>query len=227
MGKRYAIPLILWVVIIGSFLLAGSWIISSASGYRFNTQSGRFQKTSFLKIRTEPREATVLLQGKQVAVKTPWEAKRLFPGNYEIKIEKPGYHSFTKNVTIEPSQALILDHIVLFKEALGEKASAEEATILEKTGPPSDLYFQGGEIFSAEQLITRRSRDVVAAAWYPNKNYVVYQIDSEIRVVELDGSNDLKLVDLETKKPTKFSVSSSGELLFYQDGGITKKLALI
>lgn len=227
MGKRHAIPLLLWVVIIGSFLLVSSWIISSATGYRFNTQSGRFQKTSFLKIRTEPREVTVLLQGKQVAVKTPWEQKRLFPGNYEIKIEKPGYHSWAKNVTIEPSQALVLDRIVLFKQALPQAASPEEAATLEKANPPDDLYFQGGEIFSAERIITRRSADVVAATWYPNKNYVVYQIYSEIRVVELDGSNDLKLADLETKKPTKFSVSNNSELLFYRDGGSTKKLVLI
>lgn len=212
---------------IGSFLLAGSWIVMSASGYRFNTQSGRFQKTSFLRIRTEPRDATVLLQGKQVAVKTPWEQKRLFPGNYEIKIEKSGYHSWSKNLTIEPSQALVLDHIVLFKQALPEQASADEAATLEKTNPPDDLYFQGGEIFSAERIITRRSGDILAVAWYPDKNYVVYQIDSEIRAVELDGSNDLKLADLESKKPSKFSVSGNGELLFYRDGETTKKLVLI
>lgn len=226
MGKRHAIPLLLWGLMIGSFLLLGSWIISSASGYRFNAQSGRFQKTSFLRIRTEPREVTVLLQGKQVAVKTPWEQKRLFPGNYEIKIEKSGYHSWAKNVTIEPSQALVLDHIVLFKQAPGEQASAEEATLLENTRPPDDLYFQGGEIFSAERIITRRSGDILAVAWYPTKDYVAYQIDSEIRVVELDGSNDLKLVDLETKKPTKFSFTSDGERFFYQDGARAKKLVL-
>ncbi|MBI3261155.1 PEGA domain-containing protein [Candidatus Berkelbacteria bacterium] len=227
MGKRHAIPFLLWAVIIGSFFLVSSWIISSATGYRFNAQSGRFQKTSFLKIRTDPREATVVLQGKQVAVKTPWEAKRLFPGNYDITIEKPGYHSWAKNVTIEPSQALILDRIVLFKQALSQEASPEEAVALDKANPPDDLYFQGGEIFSAERIITRRSRDVAAATWYPNKNYVVYQIDSEIRVVELDGSNDLKLADLEAKKASKFSVSNNGELLFYRDGESAKKLVLI
>lgn len=168
-----------------------------------------------------------MLQGKQVAVKTPWEGKRLFPGNYEIKIAKSGYHSWSKNVTIEPSQALVLDHIVLFKEALSQAASLEEAIVLEKTSRPDDLYFRGGEIFSAERIITRRSADVLAVAWHPNKNYVAYQIDSEIRVVELDGSNDLKLVDLETNKPTKFSFTSDGERFLYQDGASTKKLALI
>jgi len=226
MGKRHAIPILAWALMIGSFLLLSSLLLTTASGYRFNTQSGRFQKTSFLKIRTEPRDVTVSLQGNQVAVKTPWERKRLFPGSYEIKVEKSGYHTWSKILTIEPSQALVLDDVVLFKQALPQEASPEEAKTLDKTSPPDDLYFQGGEIFSAERIITRLSRDVLAVAWYPNRHYVAYQIDSEIRIVELDGSNDLKLVDLENNRPAKFNFESNGELFFYQDGARHKKLVL-
>lgn len=227
MGKRYAIPVLLWGLAAGSFLVLGSLLIMSASGYGFNLQSGRFQKTSFLRIRSVPREVTLLLQGKLVAQRTPWERKRLFPGSYEIKIEKPGYHTWSKIITIEPSQALVLDEVVLFKQAAPEPASAEEATLVEKGAEPDDLYFQGGEIFSVEQVITRLSRDVLAVAWHPGKHFVAYQIDTEIRVVELDGSNDFKLADLETKKPTKFSFTNDGERFLYQDGKSTKKLVLI
>lgn len=216
--------LLLWVFLVVSFVIIGAVLISSASGYRYNPKTRRIQKTALLRVRSRPRDVSVVLNGKVLATKTPWEKSRLLPGSYELKLEKPGYSSWIKTIELAPSEARVYGGVVLFKEVSSvEIAEQEQAKLVENIDQPADLYFQGGEIFTADRLITRVSRDVLWTTWYPDKNYVGYQVENEIRIVEFDGSNDIKLVKLSSNKPTVFVFSSDGKQVVFKDDGEVKK----
>jgi len=219
--------ILFWIPIGISFLLLASWLVLTASGFRFNPASRRLVKTAYLRIRSEPRQVEVYLNGKLIATKTPVEHKRLLPGSYDLKLEKPGFYTWGKTINLIPSQAILLTEIALFRSAAPvEPASASEASELSSVKKSDDLYFQDGEIFTADFLVTRLSRDVLAVTWYPGKHYVVYQVGREIRTVEIDGSNDFKLVELGSDKPSVFQFSGDGERLIFQDGDKVKKLTL-
>lgn len=220
--------ILLWVFIVTSFLLVGSAIIVSASGYRFSVRTSKFEKTAFIRIKTLPREADIWFDGKKVASRSPWQKGRLFPGSYDLKIQKPSYFDYSKTVNLSPSQALIAEKIVLFKKD-GEltKATEEEVKTLASFKRPDDLFVHSAEIFTAEKLITRLSRDVFEATWYPNKNYVMYQVGGELHVTEIDGSNDIKLLELGSDKPTQFMVSSDDKFLIVRTAEGVKKLRLL
>lgn len=216
-----------WVALAISFVVFGAWIVASATGYRLDFKSGRLQKTAFLKVRSQPREVNVYLAQKLVATKTPWEKKRILPGSYELKLEKSGYSSWTKIVTLAPEQAVIFDDVVLFRsDPQPQVASPDEAMLLERASKPDDLFIHGGEIFTADRLITRLSDDVLHVTWYPGKQYLAYQVSREIKVIEVDGSNDQRLVELTSGLPATFTFSDDGDALVYKDGTEIKRIQL-
>ncbi len=117
------------------FLVLGPLLIIYARGYRFDLARQRVVKTGGLSIDSTPRNAQVYLNGtytepnwierrfvifktlfgmRKMGGNTPAIFQNLIPDSYQIIVEKPDYHTWTKKIEIYPEQVAFLENIYLF-----------------------------------------------------------------------------------------------------------------
>jgi len=76
-------------------------VVFYSEGWRFNAKDGIIQKTGMLAIRSTPEGAKVYLNEK-TATATNDTIPSLTPGIYNIKVEKEGFETWTKEVEVFP-----------------------------------------------------------------------------------------------------------------------------
>lgn len=131
----------LYSTFIAAFFVITTLVISYANGYTFSWTSGRLIKTGMFVLNTEPIGANIFLNGQKQTewtslgrsqdVVTPAKIKNLAPGEYVVKIEKPGYHSWQKKLFIRSGESTYAETVVLFSDT--------EPKLLSK-GASDELY---------------------------------------------------------------------------------------
>jgi len=119
------------------FILFTPLILLYANGYRFDRKEKTFIKTGSLFINSYPREAAVIINGKQQKAtkwldpfsffwklfgsakyggETPTIINNLSPGKYEIEVVKNGFQKWRKEAIIKPNLTTHFEKIQLFFE---------------------------------------------------------------------------------------------------------------
>lgn len=96
------------------FILASPFLIIFATGYKYNSKNGAWEKTSSLAIDSIPSGAKIKLNGKLVKETTPAHISRLLPGIYEVSVSKPGYSTWKKTLETAASSVVFANSIRLF-----------------------------------------------------------------------------------------------------------------
>ncbi len=78
-------------------------------GFRFDIDEGQVERYAFLQFSSTPSGATVLIDGSQIGQKTPSKAS-IKPGTHKIQMQKTGYQTWTKTVTINPGTLTWLNY---------------------------------------------------------------------------------------------------------------------
>lgn len=230
-GFLYFLRLPLIMIII---LLISGYLILIANGYKINFQAKKIQKTGMIYLKSLPREVTIYLNGQEKANHTPARFSDLSPGRYDIEINKDNYHHWQKTLIVEPGLVSVEDSVVLFLNKPEFLDITEEEKKDFKKLPNkllnTDLQIRDSSeiwIRSAngenDFLVTRLSQPIKKVAYYSDKKHLLFQVEKEIKVIDLDGSNNIKLVEFSSEDPTEFFVDDKGEILFYQDGEEIKK----
>ncbi|MFW0862363.1 MAG: PEGA domain-containing protein [Candidatus Komeilibacteria bacterium] len=109
---------IAWIGFVVLFFLILPVLFSQALGYKYNSDKHKFEATGILFVKTYPRDAQLILNDKAMDDKTPWQQPKLLPGVYNLKITKPNYLDWEKNITIYEHTTTFVEDIVLFKRSL-------------------------------------------------------------------------------------------------------------
>ncbi len=208
-------------------------ILFYAEGYRFNYKNLKVSKTGVIALNSFPREATIKVNDKIKAKKTPF-SENLLSGYYNVEILKAGYFSWTQSVMVEPELVKNFKNIVLFKEKPEIRSLTDQKTIKELNSPidtlavrsSNGLFQSDYEIWVDGDLITRFSEPIYRAIWYTDKQHILYQQGQEIRVIESTGTNDTLLISLSESFPTSFFTNDKGDQLYYKDGSEYKVAAV-
>jgi hypothetical protein len=126
------------LLLIASFFVISPALILYTAGYRYNFNTHKVSTTGVLSIDVEPDDASVyindeiieknlplylkvlrFLQGKSTTEKAvlPLRFSDLTPDVYHVYIEKEGYKSWDKEVTVENNKTTYIKNIELFLEA--------------------------------------------------------------------------------------------------------------
>lgn len=199
---------IIYLAFILVFILITPVIILYATGYRYNFQKHRFQKTGILIIKSEPSGANIYLNGGVQKNTTPARIADLIPENYLIEVGKDGYHSWQKNLPVASNLTTFAENITLFGNNLpivlidgdvsyltaspdyGKLAyvlsgeDGDEAWIFDLKNSKRDLLYKtsAGEIFSSARL-----------QWSRDSQKII------ISIVEKTGKNKYVIFDNRTK----------------------------
>ncbi|KUK50007.1 MAG: transmembrane(s)proteins 21..43 [Parcubacteria bacterium 33_209] len=102
------------------FLIIGPSIIMYSQGYRFDIKKFQFVETGAIYIKVFPEEANLYIDDEYIN-KTSFFTRdilvqNLLPENYNIRVEKEGYHFWEKNLEIESKKVTEAKYIILFNE---------------------------------------------------------------------------------------------------------------
>jgi hypothetical protein len=84
-------------------------------GYRFNRYDGKVEQGGLVQFDSKPSGATVLLDGTQLAAKTPSKLT-VSAGSHQVTMTRDGYLQWTKTVTVKAGAVLWLDYTLLYPE---------------------------------------------------------------------------------------------------------------
>jgi len=94
-AKRLIINILILLFLVGGTVAA----IQYAKGYRPNLREGSLQGSGLLNVTSYPKSARVIINDKLTTVTD--DKLYLYPGNYNIKIEKDGFHPWIKTVPLK------------------------------------------------------------------------------------------------------------------------------
>lgn len=186
-------------------------MILEAYGFRINFKTLKFQQTGIISLNGEPKTVNLTMNNVKKNVNLPVRMTKLLPGYFEIILQKDGYVPWIKMEKLEAGQAINENEILLFLDApkvtkLPEnKAQNERIEKTFKEGNPN-LIIKENEIWLNKKLVTRFSQPIIGAMIMRDFEHIIFQIGKEIRVIESDGSNNTKLIDLPSANPASFTV---------------------
>lgn len=224
--KKMLLIILFWAVLAVSFLFFAFLIVLKANGYQLNYKTWHVIKTGMIILNGEPKDVTIRINHKTLKTGFPERLSNLTIGTYDIEISRENYQGWSKTVNVEPSLALIHEDIILFRNEPSEQDLSENITVDKLRGQFSsaarDLRIEDSEIFLNDILVTRFSQKILAATMYPDNKHIVFQTGSELRVIDIDGSNNKLLINLESAEPSVFSFTNKGSTIIYLDEGILK-----
>ncbi|MBI2607741.1 MAG: PEGA domain-containing protein [Candidatus Doudnabacteria bacterium] len=83
------------------FLIIVPPLVLFASGFQIDWSNFAIVKTGTLVVETEPGKALVYLSDKKQRGATPSTIRFLLPKDYQVRIEKPGYQTWTKRLSVK------------------------------------------------------------------------------------------------------------------------------
>ena len=131
---------IMWSLFALFFVLAPT-ITFYTAGWRYNWFLRRLEQTGVISIDAWPRDADVYLNGIKITASLPLRLGGSVPGTYHIKIQKPGYKSWKKDITVESRQSTYIKNIFLFKDSLPALLLKDSGNALERIYPSFDGHY--------------------------------------------------------------------------------------
>lgn len=83
------------------FLIITPVLVLYARGFQFDWQTKQIVKTGALVVKTEPTKTKIFLNNKLQKELTPSNVRFLIPGDYDVRLEKDDYLSWTKRLGIK------------------------------------------------------------------------------------------------------------------------------
>jgi len=96
------------------FVAGLPFILSYALGYKFNTRTFKFVKTGLIFVRTQPAGASIYLNGRLVAEKSPASMPELLPGSYKVTLELTRHYPWKGQVEVEAGKVSRVEKVILF-----------------------------------------------------------------------------------------------------------------
>lgn len=213
--------IILWAFLIVSFTLVAVFVLYEANGYRLNRQTWHLEMSGLIALDGLPKQVEIKINGKVKSSVLPYKIAKALPGFYNIEVSKPGYSTWAKNIRITAGQAHEERKIYLYitnpviNLSTGNKTVENIKNDAQKQA--SDLQIIDNEIWFQQKLVTRFSQAPQSVIMSDDRYHFIFQLNNEIRVIDLDGTNNVKLFDLPTAEKVPFADYSNKIFFANQD----------
>lgn len=179
------------VAILIFFVVTATYLVTVASGYKFDWSQRKFIQTGTIHIRSNPQDVKIYLNGKIKGSRSSLKIKYLLPGEYDLKIESEGYKTWEKRVKVEQSLVTEEREIILFWE------NANEQTIATMEGLKDAITSESKEelIYWTDDSLYFQKIDSA------EKNQILNLTDKKIKSVKASNDFDRILIETELTQP--------------------------
>lgn len=119
---------LVFAIFVVVFLVTAPLIVLYTAGYRLNISNRRLQQTGVLAITTLPKGASIVLNGQNLAQKSPYVVQRIMPNKHAVMFQKKGYHEWSQRVDVAEGKTTYVT-ARLFADSQPTLLSSAEATI--------------------------------------------------------------------------------------------------
>jgi len=81
------------------------------------------------------------------------------------------------------------------------------------------LFFPNKKGIEQQKIVARFSQQIKKVKFYPDSQHILFVMDGKLRIIEIDGTNNIELIDLPSEE---FMVSSSGREIYYSINNETR-----
>ncbi|MFH1671227.1 MAG: PEGA domain-containing protein [Candidatus Portnoybacteria bacterium] len=205
------------------FVLVVPLVLFYSWGYSFDWENKKPVLTGGLYLQSSPKEARVYLNDK-LEKETPVFIKRLLPKDYQIRVEKDGFHSWKKKLKIESGLVTEAKDILLIpKELVLEEV--EEFPVQET--PKEVFHIQEPSYIFYKTDQNNSFQEQISLTPLPVQEYQIF-VSNNKRIVVLGKNSQLYLLNPSTKnfelvadniKGVQFS-NDNQKLLFFTSSEI-------
>ncbi len=217
---------IYWAFLIISFCVVGFVLVAKATGYRYNTNVGRWQKTAMLIVDVDPRESLLTIDSKEYPVGQSTRIPNILPGTYKVTVRRNQYLTWTESITFKPGYVINVDPITLFYDKPIEVATnPNDAEDLAAARPDLRVRILDNELWYENSLVSRFADTPSAAILHPDRNHIIYVLGKSIKIIEINGTNDMTIFERSSDQETPLVLRGSDTLLF-KDGETVRQLKI-
>jgi hypothetical protein len=202
------------------FMVLSSASIGYAMGYRFNATRGTIEQTSVIRVggALSGLAANAYLNGALVATALPVKLTTVFPGSYELRIEKPGYQIWQQSIRLVPNERYSFTDLVLLytkPRLVGESLPGQ---VPNQPGFTNGLrVVDTNELWIEDMFITRSSEDIVNARWFTStRSHIVYQKGATLYLYDVRNKVAQALFEAVNAEPVRYAIESDGRILLVQ-----------
>ncbi len=127
------------------FLVTAPLIIGYTAGYRYHFKQHRIVKTGGLFVATDPKDATIEINGTLRNETSPASILNLTPGDYDVRVTKNGYWPWAKRLPVESERMTFASAIVLFKNQLPTLVKSGDITDAALTSRDNTILYRSGD----------------------------------------------------------------------------------
>ena len=198
------------------FAICGFFVVTYAAGYKIDLTSRTISQTGMISVQAD-QDAKIFVNDEQKGV-AKLTLRSVQPGTYTVKVTKPGYFDWNKTIEVDPGGAEIINDVIQFKQNPTVAEFTDTSTGLFKSLPDTDgLVVSSGTILQNGNFVTRFQTDVTGVCWYPDRRYVAFSADNKLKIIEIDGTNLIDLLDKKSTSPVLF-VNSGRSVIYESDG---------
>ena len=198
-------------------------MLYEANGYRLNKTTLRLEQAGLISLDGQPKQSYITINGKVSASSLPVRFQKIFPGQYTILVSHDGYNSWAKTVKIEGGQAYENKKVYLYLSNITAAETTRNITLENITNDAqsqkSSVQILNNEIWYKEKLVTRFGLSPAEAILTDDHTHIMFQLGQELRVMDLDGTNNIKLLDFSSSDSHIFALDSTN-VLFSDNGKI-------
>lgn len=178
-----------------AFIILTPLLLMYTTGYRYNFKKAQVQRTGALVVETEPKAATISLNGKNINDKSPARLNNVLPDEYIIDVVKDGYYPWSKKLNIKPQETTFVEDIILFAKSTPEKISEHEIKEI-FFSPNHDFAIFTTENFKQDYLYLLNLNNQREKLLYNNNklfdiNNVIWAEDDSKVFFQLDGQSQI------------------------------------
>ncbi|HRH31757.1 MAG TPA: PEGA domain-containing protein [bacterium] len=143
---------LIFLVFVLVFVITAPLVVFYTAGYRLNISNRHLQQTGVLAITTYPRGSNIVLNGQNLAQKTPYVVQRIMPNLHEITLQKKGYHEWSQKLRVDEGKTSYVtarlfadtEPVLLEGSAVSLALRAHDDHIITATDSASIRFFDNG-----------------------------------------------------------------------------------
>ncbi|MBD3360071.1 MAG: hypothetical protein GF365_05205 [Candidatus Buchananbacteria bacterium] len=222
---------IIMIIFILAFFILAPILIFYASGYRFDLKRKKVLRTGTLMVEAKDIKDAQLYINDQRYEK-PFDKKifiyNLLPGEYNIKLTKEGYYSWSKKITINSGLTTFAKDVILFQDNIplqiidGQisnfKISPDWQKIIYviQKQPFSELYVYDLNNKNNTLLYRISQINKIKLSWAASSKKILFNFNDNYLVFDVNNTNQAKdLNQLLDFQPQKINWDISSDNLLY------------
>ncbi|MBI2436250.1 MAG: PEGA domain-containing protein [Candidatus Magasanikbacteria bacterium] len=235
---------VLMSALIASFFLIAPIIILYTAGFGYDITHNRITHTGVLSIDAHPKDARVYLNEIYSNKDLPLRLSNRPPGVYHLKIEKEGFLTWEKDITISNNQTTYIKDVILVKSPNPAKINNTISGIVEIIGSPyaknililsmvNGVYeitafdMIKNSTLSIVRLSSQHTPEISVSPFF-NSAYAVTEQNGKktVRLIALDDPQNVNIFsfDFAQNLELKWNIYDRTEPLFIKYGDTIQKI---